>query len=342
MHPMRTLKILGLAVAVGGMMVLPAVAAAASPGGGGAATAEGVPAFGHVFLIIGENTGLNQVNKTDMPFLVGTVKPGAAWLTNYSGVTHFSEANYVAMTSGQFTPCQQSDGTPAACHQDVPNLFGQLDAAGLPWKVWAESMPTGCFLSSVGSDATLNPYAPKHNPAIFFDSIEGAGGVWSATAQSAECLANDTPAGTTGPNDMSTFNAATEAGAVAPYNMIVPNLCEDAHDSCMQPPGNRITQFDRFLQREVPLIEASPAFGADGVLIITFDEGTLTNINQADKFGSGGRTAFAVVSPLAVPGTYPQTADHYSLLRTVEDGFGITTFLGNAAAVNPINTIWKP
>jgi len=56
----------------------------------------------------------------------------------------------------------------------------------------------------------------------------------------------------------------------------------------------------------------------------------------------GGRTAFAVVSPLAVPGTYSQTADHYSLLRTIEDGFGITSFLGNAAAVTPINTIWGP
>jgi hypothetical protein len=88
-----------------------------------------------------------------------------------------------------------------------------------------------------GSDATLNPYAPKHNPAIFFDGIEGAAGVWSATSQSAECLANDTPAGTTGPDDMSIFNAATEAGTVARYNVIVPNLCEDAHDSCNQPPG---------------------------------------------------------------------------------------------------------
>jgi hypothetical protein len=160
-----------------------------------------------------------------------------------------------------------------------------------------------------GSDATLNPYAPKHNPAIFFDGIEGAAGVWSATSQSAECLANDTPAGTTGPDDMSIFNAATEAGTVARYNMIVPNLCEDAHDSCNQPPGNRIMQFDRFLQREVPLIEASPAFGTDGVLIITFDEGTLTSINNADKFGSGGRTAFAVVArwPCREPTPRPPT-----------------------------------
>ncbi len=72
MHAVRMLKILGLAVTVGGMMFLPAIAAA-SPAGGSPATTEGVPAFGHVFLIIGENTGLNQVNKSDMPFFVGAV-----------------------------------------------------------------------------------------------------------------------------------------------------------------------------------------------------------------------------------------------------------------------------
>lgn len=76
------------------------------------------------------------------------------------------------------------------------------------------------------------------------------------------------------------------------------------------------------------------------MLIITFDEGTLTNINYADRFGTGGQTGFALVSPMAVPGTYSQTADHYSLLRTLEDGFGITTYLGSAALVTPINTIW--
>jgi hypothetical protein len=48
MHAVRTLKILGLAVTVAGMMFLPA-AAAASPAGASPATTEGVPAFGHVF-----------------------------------------------------------------------------------------------------------------------------------------------------------------------------------------------------------------------------------------------------------------------------------------------------
>ena len=37
---------------------------------------EGVPAFGHVFVIMGENTELGQVNKSNAPFLLGSLKPG--------------------------------------------------------------------------------------------------------------------------------------------------------------------------------------------------------------------------------------------------------------------------
>src|SRR4051794_11929436 len=124
-----------------------------------AASTEGVPAFGHVFTIIGENTEQGQVNRTNSPYLIGTLKPRAAWLSNYFAVTHFSEANYAAMTSGQFTHCQQFDGSIATCHQDVENVFHQLDTAGVSWKSWMESMPTPCQVTSAGGAKTLNHYA---------------------------------------------------------------------------------------------------------------------------------------------------------------------------------------
>ncbi|TMK97221.1 MAG: hypothetical protein E6G40_09045, partial [Actinobacteria bacterium] len=84
---------------------------------------EGVPSFEHVFVIMGENTELGQINTQNAPYLLNTVKQQSAWLTQYFAVTHFSEANYVGMMSGQFTGCQQFDGSAASCHQDVENLF---------------------------------------------------------------------------------------------------------------------------------------------------------------------------------------------------------------------------
>ena len=115
------------------LALVPTIGTLASPAR--AATGlEGVPSFGHVFVIVGENTSLSDLNKNNAPFELGTVMPNSAWLTNYWAASHYSTSNYVAMTSGQYIPCEQADAAPDACNQDVPNLFNQLDAAGVSWQ----------------------------------------------------------------------------------------------------------------------------------------------------------------------------------------------------------------
>ena len=86
-------------------------------------------------------------------------------------------------------------------------------------------MPDACYLTSAGSPKDLNHYGAKHNPAIFYDGIESSTGTWTSdrTLLSAECLANDIPAGGTGQNDMSAFDAALQAGTTAQFNFVVPN-----------------------------------------------------------------------------------------------------------------------
>jgi hypothetical protein len=300
-----------------------------------------VPQFGNVFVIIGENTDFSQLTKNTAPYLLA-LKRESAWLTNYFATTHYSEANYVAMTSGQFTACEQKDGSIASCHQNVPNLFNQLDTTygSGAWTSWMESMPSACDVFKAGEDATLNKYAPKHNPALIFDNVAGS---WSGTTltPSTECLNQDIPAGTTKPNNMDAFNTAL-GGAVSRFNFIVPNECEDAHDNCM-PAGNPLLQFDAFLHREVPQILNRPEFapGGNGVLIITFDEAVTSSPNRALKVENGGQVAFAVISPLANVGSYGNDWNHYSFLRTLEDGLGVGGYVGAAASATPIYTIWK-
>lgn len=51
---------------------------------------DGVPQFGNVFVIIGENTDYSALTKTNAPYLLGTIKPESAWLTNYWATTHYS------------------------------------------------------------------------------------------------------------------------------------------------------------------------------------------------------------------------------------------------------------
>jgi hypothetical protein len=306
---------------------------------------EGVPSFGHVFLIIGENTTYSHLTLTNAPYLMGVVRPKSAWLSSYYAATHWSQANYVALVTGQFTNCEQKDGG-ISCHQNVDNLYHQMDLAHLTWKVWLEAGTAKCDTSSGGSCASNSPcplsgFYTTGNPPILFDDIEGPNGVWSATTPSKECLADDVPAGTP-KSTMATFNSDLASGHVANFNTVIPNGCEDGEANC-KPVNNRYTQFDDFLSREVPKIEASPAFGSNGVIIILYDEDERAGgLAKKNGLGSGGHVVCAILSPLAVPGSYSKKFYSYGVLRTIEDGFGLSPHLGNANAVSAINTIWRP
>ena len=98
--------------------------------------------------------------------------------------------------------------------------------------------------------------------------------------------------------------------AAADYSLIVPNLCNDAHDC-------PLSTADAWLKNLVPRILDSPAWKDGGVLFITFDEA-----DGQDR--QANRVATLVIAPSVVPGTrssVPHT--HYSLLRTVQDGLGL-------------------
>ena len=127
----------------------------------------------HVYLIIGENTELTQLNKNNAPYLLSTLKPQSAWLANYFALTHFSEANYVGMMAGQFNKLPAVRRLGRLLPSAWDNLFHQMDGAGVSWQSWMESMPSPCALSSSGAAKTQDHYGAKHNPAIFFDNIEG-------------------------------------------------------------------------------------------------------------------------------------------------------------------------
>lgn len=318
--------ILAAVVAAVGLAALAQVSAA---GGGN----DGVPRFGHVFVIIGENTDYQHLTATNAPYLMTKVRPASAWFTNYYAATHWSQANYVALTSGQFTPCEQKD-LGYACRDDVDNLFHQLDGAGMSWKVWLDAETGKCDTSSGSTCASSEPcpltgFYTTGNPPINYTNISYD-----------ECLAKDVPAGT--PEDgMATFNADLASGNVPDFSFVVPNGCNDGEANC-KPLNSRYTQFDAFLAREVPLIESSPAFGDDGVILITYDEDQrMGGLAAKNGLGSGGHIATALISPLARPGEYTDKTYSYSALRTIQNGFGLQPYLGSAADVAALPVVWK-
>jgi hypothetical protein len=130
---------------------------------------------------------------------------------------------------------------------------------------------------------------------------------------------------------------------------ITPNLCNDGHDpECIDGSPGGFQAVDAFLRKWVPLITASSAFRKDGVLIITFDEsqgngpeGATACCGELPLAGArrppgvigpgGGRIGAVLLSPFINPGTISnESYNHYSLLRTVEDIYGLS-HLGYAA-----------
>jgi hypothetical protein len=294
-----------------------------------------------VFLIIGENTSASQVTAARAPYLTGSIKPRAAWLTRYFALTDGSLGNYVAMLSGQFIRCEANNDfsftngdVPGqhACHQKVDNLLHQLDGAGVSWQEWNESAANPCDMFDHGTTWYKNGYVSHHSPALYFNDIQ-AHHSSEDVVPSAECRKKVLPAGTTAPNDMSAYNAALASGNVARFNVVVPNDCENGHDLCGG--SSSVGQFDEFLSREIPKVEASPAFGSNGTIIVTWDEGSDPPLNPK-------HVLMAVIGPSVKPGVYAGGRfNHYSLLRTLEDGFGLGRHLAKAAKAKPINQIWK-
>ena len=260
-----------------------------------AASSPALPVFSHVFVIVLENKEVSQVaGSGQAPFLnhLATQYGRAA---NYYGVRHPSLPNYLALTGGD-TFGVASDCTD--CYVNADNIASQLEVAGRSWKAYMESMPKPCFTRSGAGD-----YAQKHNPFIYYDNIR-----------------ND-PQRCNKIVPLAQLEADLSANAVPDYAWITPNLCNDMHD-CPIKTG------DDWLATWVPRILASPAWQDKGVLFVVFDEGT-TNVGCC-QYAAGGKTDTLVISPLVRPGFVSnEPYDHYSLLRTIEQAWGLP-LLGKA------------
>ena len=69
----------------------------------------------------------------------------------------------------------------------------------------------------------------------------------------------------------------------------------------------------------------------NSLLIVTFDE---------DQGTSSNHIATIFVGPMVKPGKYAEKINHYNVLRTIEDMFGLGR-LGSSKSATPITDVWK-
>ncbi|MGH8445613.1 MAG: alkaline phosphatase family protein [Solimonas sp.] len=268
--------------------------------------------------------------------------------------------------SDTFVPALVSDGQirGVGCiyPTTVPSLADEFRAAGISWKGYMQDMgndpsrydpalavsdtrpqgPRTCGHGPIGkldntqSATDKDQYAARHDPFVYFHSvIDDQPYCDEHVVNLDDAFANDLKSADTTPA----------------FSFITPNLCDDGHDSnCANGDVGGLTGIDRFLKKWVPVITASPAFQKDGLLIIIYDESTNSASDASDSDAccgetgtaaqvlgrpgilgpGGGRVGAVLISPFIKPGTVATLPyNHYSLLRSVGDIFGVA-YLGHA------------
>ena len=194
------------------------------------------------------------------------------------------------------------------------NCSDQIEASGRSWKGYFESMPRPCYVGSTRDGL----YAQKHNPFIYFDGIR------KDPARCERIVPFDR------------FADDLARGDLPNLVWLGPNMRSSTHDAS-------VAEGDDWLAAHLPPILASPAFQQDGLLVVTYDEGDTDDGCCGQRHG-GGNIMTVVASPLGKRGFVSDTPyNHYSLLRTIEDAWGLE-HLGHAAdpAVKGLSDFFSP
>jgi hypothetical protein len=318
---------------------------------------KAVPRFTHIFVIVEENKNYEQIlSPLSAPNIAGLA---AAYgnATQMFGEVHPSEANYVALLGGDTFGLHDDDafyckpgrvdafcpGALAAGYVDHTvhklHLGDQLAAQGLTWKGYYENLPAPGSMAVVAGDPkakdatrTAALYASKHSGFLNFASVQD-------DPQRAQHIVG-----------FDQLDADLAADRPPNFALIVPNQCNEMHG--LHGPGvpadceslnvaGLIRRGDKVVGDLVARIEATRAWRSDEnvAIVITFDEGAgrtregcCAVTPEAPSNYGGGHIPTIVVTNHGPRGVSDATPyNHYSLLRTIEDAFGVETRLGHAA-----------
>lgn len=335
--------------------VLTLALAPAAPGAG--RSYEGVPRYGHVFVIVEENKDYAQIIDPKLaPNITGLARRYGDAARFYAEV-HPSEGNYVALLGGDTFGihdddafyCAPGSARPMCDHARdagyvdhtvrAAQLGDQLTQAGLSWKGYYENLPEPGSMAVTASDPGFDNgtrktalYASKHSGFMNFASVQ------AAPDRASRIVGFDQ------------LKADLGSGELPNFAVIVPNQCNEMHglhgegvpaDCDSSNKAGLIRRGDKVVGELVREIQATRLWSSrdNAAIVITFDEsgdkgregccgvtpGAISN------FG-GGHIPTVVITNHGPRGVKDETPySHYSLLRTIEDAFGIAQHLGHAA-----------
>lgn len=270
----------------------------------------------HVVVIMEENRSINLAQEY-MPYLMSLAGQYAQGLQVYSD-SHGSWLAYGELTSGLAPHGGEGDG--GICNGDgctrtitIDNLVRHFIAQHLTWRGYFQMMPQIGFMGYQYSD-----YVRRHNPFPFYSDVAGL----------LPEQRNMEPADPYMLQDI-------QNNRLANFTWISPDLLHDAHDGISD--WQALELADRYLQTFLPQLLASAPFqrGGDGVLIVSFDEGELSDSHcggSPDPNNCGGHIWQVVIGP-QVKQNYQSTTHYFqgSQLRMICDLMGLTSCPGDGA-----------
>lgn len=183
-----------------------------------------------------------------------------------------------------------------------PNLASLLEQEGFSFAIYSESMPFAGY-EGCGMDGS---YARRHNPAASFGGRFASAAVNKAFASF--------------PADYSKLPTVA---------FVVPDQANDMHDGDAEA---AIEKGDAWLLANLGRY-LDWARRNNALLILTWDEDDYSE-------GNNNRIATIFIGPMIRRGLYSQRIDHYDVLRTILDLYGLPP-IGAAKTARPIAGIWQ-
>jgi hypothetical protein len=365
------IKALARRAAIGGTALLAALGLVVSAGAAQASasarpsTHESDDAPTHLFVIMMENHGTSQVigNTADAPYITSLAQRYNV-ATNYHGVTHPSLPNYLAAISGDFqgiwddckaganitcapeefvpgsgdatagaslTPAQMASASAKPHLFNGKNIVDQLEAKGLSWKAYMQSMPSAGFqgeYAPVVNGTTVKLYAQKHNPFMYFSDINSPGNPRLNKIVPFE----------------QNFDADLASGKVPNFVWISPDQCHDMHGvspsnaaligmpSCGYPASGldhgAIKLGDDYVRQAVTKIMSSRTWKTtNSSIALVWDENDYSGFSggPGSPVGANGVVLGGGDAPLVVINSTGgehkasnKLADHYTVLSTIQ------------------------
>jgi phosphatidylinositol-3-phosphatase len=325
-------------------------------------SSSALAAIKHVFVVMLSDQPYASVfgPASQAHYLSHTLEHKGTLLVQYDAVAHEELANEIALLSGQGPTGETAANCPTYGDVAATGTGSEEQLLGngcvypattqtLPAQLLAKHLSSRAYVEGIGEPgdpqaacahpplgaadptaeqaASSGAYATFRNPFVYFHSI----------IDSPSCAADDVGLDKLEPD------LASAKGAPS-FAYIVPDRCHDGNPTpCMVGAPAGLAPADAFIAKVVPQITASKAYKDGGLLVITVDQAPSSG-ELADSSSCCGQPAFPDVPPSSTArtprgggtvgalllsplikgaSTDQEPYNHFSLLRTIEDIFGL-------------------